>query len=134
MDAESLGRAVIGHLQGWMRAFQEEGAAVDQRREEVIVKGLRIVDGGQTGPWSDGSVPVEYTDSTTGEVLFRGSIAHPDEVWQDDWFHVERLHDGVPLPDHPADPSLPEPVQDLLEALTEKCLDIGPDGIRAILG
>lgn len=134
MNADSLGRAVIAHLQGWLRAFQEEEAALDQRRDEVIAQGLRVVNGGQTGPWNAGSIPVEYTDDTTGEVLFRGNVTDPGEAWQERWFHVDRLHDDVPLPDHPVDPSLPAPVQDLLEALDQKCLDLEADGIRAIIG
>ncbi len=134
MTPEQLGRTVVEHLQGWMRALQEADAAVDRRRDEVMGQGLRVVNGGQVSGWVDGKTLVEYTDDTSGEVLFSGEVTDPAEGWHDAWFHADRLTDGLPLPDHPVDPSLPEPVRDLLEAISEKCLDMDTDGLRRLLG
>jgi hypothetical protein len=134
MTPEQFGRTVVEHLQGWMRALQEADAAVDRRRDETIDRGLRLVSGGQISGWIDGRTLVEYTDNTTGELLFSGEVADPAEGWHDAWFHVDRLTDDLPLPDHPVDPSLPAPVRDFLATVSEKCLDLESDGLRALLG
>jgi hypothetical protein len=117
-----------------MRALQEADAAVDARRDEIVNQGLRIVRGGQMSGWVDGKTSVEYTDDITGEVLFSDEVANPDEGWHDAWFHVDRLRDDVPLPDHPVDPSMPDAVRDFLAAVSDKCLDLDTDGVRALLG
>jgi hypothetical protein len=134
MTPEQFGQVVVGHLQGWLRALQEADAAEARKAEEIAAQGFRLVNGGQISGWVDGRTQVEYTDARTGEVLFEGQVTEPDEGWDEAWFHSDRLHDDLPLPDHPVDESLPQPVQRFLSGLSEASLEMEASGLRALLG
>lgn len=131
---EDVGRIVVSHLQGWLRAFQEAEAAEDRRAEQVTAQGSRIVNGGQISAWAEGRTQVRYTDARTGEVLFAGEVSDPDEGWDDAWFHADRLHHDLSLPDHPTDPSLPKAVRMFLETVSAAALELEPHGLRALIG
>lgn len=134
MTPDDFGRVVVAHLQGCLRTLQEADASDARRAEAIQAQGFRIVDGGQLSGWSSGRTRVEYTDARTGEVLFAGEVSDLEEGWDEAWLHKDRLHDDVVLPDYPVDQSLPDSVRDFLETLSSASLEMGPAGLRALLG
>lgn len=133
MTPETFGKAFIAHLEGWLRVHEADDAGLDRRRDEARSQGLRIVSGGDTGPWNDPGGWTEYIDDDTGEVLFAGEAAEPNEGWQDNWIHADKLIEGIPMLDNPVDPSLPHPVREFLESLATVCLNLEAAGLRSLL-
>jgi hypothetical protein len=108
----NLTDAVIRQIETTFKHIAAEKFAIDAAITRLEAEGFRIVDGGSTSPdeW-------EYTDWRSGEVLAAGdrNEGKGDVDWPDNWFHIDRVHDDIPLG--------PEPVLGLPEWLTDAIVE-----------
>ena len=97
----------------------------EQRLKELEAAGFRLVNGGQTDAYDDqGMAPWRIYDHRTGETLAegRGRPVDMDELWQDDWYHVDRVLDELDVPPLEIDGFDPDAVQTVREEVTRPAL------------
>ena len=95
--AQLIGKALIVRAIELATADSKFDAAertwVDSRER----KGLRVVEGGQTGPYnSDDKAPWEINDWRTGQTLATGVSSYEDMTWEPGWVDISvAVSDGA---------------------------------------
>ncbi|BDZ65457.1 hypothetical protein [Agromyces mangrovi Wang et al. 2018] len=121
-----VGRVLIQHAVELETADIEWDEAEESWVEAREREGLRVVSGGQIGPYNaDGTTLWEVVDWRTDELLAEGTSTYDEMVWHADWVHIDRFEfagqlspDGA-LRTIPADtpPELTRFIEDLAEAM-----------------
>jgi hypothetical protein len=123
--------AVRTHVRKILRAHDAYHAGIAARAREIEAKGMRLVEGGQTGGYDEqGNAPWEITDWRRGVLLASGNrleayeqameTAADGEVWCD----IEAVHDEDSLSEAEPTDGVPGGLAEALEAWVDGSPDL----------